>query len=126
VPFGLNTERRSWITADEARAWFDLLRFGPDRQALEVACGSGGVTCAMASHTGAQCVGVDINVTDAVASVSGTWREARAKRIEQLVALEGGDAFEGLQRFLASVHTLARERRLSRYVYLAEKPETQP
>jgi len=40
------------------------------------------------------------------------------------VALEGEDGFEGLQRFLNAVYTLASEQRLSRYMYLAEKPAT--
>jgi SAM-dependent methyltransferase len=240
--YGEDLGQASWITADEARGWFDLLRLGAGTRALEVACGSGGVTCALAARTGARSVGVDINsrgieaararaeraglsaqvsfdiadaslrlpfpdesfdavlcndsinhlpdrsavlrdwfrvlrpggrvlftdpivvtgqlsneeirvrssigfflftpvgcnersleeagfrvlqvrdVTDAVVSVSGGWRTARAKRKDQLVALEGDDAFEGLQRFLSAVHTLASERRLSRYAFLAEKP----
>jgi len=240
--YGEDLGQASWITVGEARDWFNLLQFGPGQRALEVACGSGGVTCAMASHTGAACVGVDINVhgveaakkwaeregvsslvsfqvvdagqrlpfpdesfdvvfcndsvnhlpgrsavlqdwyrilhpggrvlftdpivvtgqlsneeirarssigfflftpvghnerlleqtgfavrqvqdvTDAVASVSNKWRDARAKRRERLVALEGQEGFEGLQRFLDAVYTLASERRLSRYMYLAEKP----
>ena len=60
-------------------------------------------------------------MTDAVASISQKWRDARARRSERLVALEGVDGFEGLQRFLDAVQTLAGERRLSRYMYLAEK-----
>ena len=36
-----------------------------------------------------------------------------------LVALEGQDAFDGVQRFLGAVRTLAGERRLSRFMYLA-------
>jgi ubiquinone/menaquinone biosynthesis C-methylase UbiE len=231
----------SWITGAEARRWFELLRLGRGQKALEVACGSGGVTCAMARHTGAACVGVDINangiqaakartaqegldslvsfqrldasgrlpfneaafdavfsndailhlpdragvlvewhrllvsggrllytdpavvtgplsneeirtrssigfylylppgenerllrragfrvlevedVTEAVASVSKKWRDARARRREQLTALEGEGGFEGLQRFLEAVHKLSSERRLSRFMYLAEK-----
>jgi SAM-dependent methyltransferase len=62
------------------------------------------------------------DVTEAVASISGKWREARGTRRDALVELEGAEAFEGLQRFLDAVHTLASERRLSRYVYLASKP----
>jgi SAM-dependent methyltransferase len=240
--YGEDLGQASWITADEARGWFDLLRLGPGRRALEVACGSGGVTCAMAADTGARCAGVDINehgieaarkraegsglasrvafevadaarplpfpdasfdavfcndsinhlpnraavlrdwfrilrphgrilftdpivvtgqlsneeirirssigfflftpvgrnerlleeagfamsqvrdVTEAVVSVSGAWRDARATRRAQLEALEGAEAFEGLQRFLRAVHTLASERRLSRFAFLAEKP----
>lgn len=240
--YGEDLGQASWITGAEARQWFDLLRLDPRQNALEVACGSGGVTCAMAKHSGATCVGVDINVhgieaatkwaereglssrvsfqvvdagrplpfpdesfdavfcndsinhlparlavlqdwyrilrpggrvlftdpivvtgqlsneeirirssigfflftptghnehlleqagfsvrqvrdaTDAVASVSHRWHDARAKRREQLMALEGDDGFEGLQRFLNAVYVLSSERRLSRCVYLAEKP----
>jgi len=231
----------SWITLAEAREFFRALELGPDRAALEVACGSGGITCRLARETGARCVGVDINVqaievaertarqeslssrvtfqradaghplpfpdksfdaifcndsinhlparldvlrdwhrvlrpggrllftdpivvtgqltneeirvrssigfflftpvgcnerlladsgfdvrevrdvTDAVASVSRRWRAAREERSAALVGLEGDEAFAGLQRFLEAVHTLASERRLSRYMYLATR-----
>jgi SAM-dependent methyltransferase len=232
----------SWITLAEAREFFRALELGPGRRALEVACGSGGITCRMALDTGARCVGVDINaqgieaasrrareqglmaqvsfqladascrlpfpdesfaaafcndsinhlprrlevlrdwyrvlrpdgrllytdpivvtgqltndeirarssigfflftpigfnerllagsgfliidvrdLTEAVASVSRRWRNARGARRAELVELEGEEAFVGLQRFLDAVHTLASERRLSRYMYLASKP----
>jgi SAM-dependent methyltransferase len=231
----------SWITLAEAKEWFRLLNLGPGRSALEVACGSGGMTCRMAVETGARCTGVDINtlgieaarrrahqmqlasqvafevvdagrrfpfadqsfdaifcndsinhipdrpalfgdwrrllrpggmllftdpivvtgqltgdemrdrssigyflftpvghneklladggfdvlevrdVTGAVATISKKWREARARRRDALVALEGAGAFEGVQRFLEAVHTLSAERRLSRFMYLAER-----
>jgi SAM-dependent methyltransferase len=234
----------SWITLAEARECFRLLRLGAGQTALEVACGSGGITCRMALETGATCVGVDINargieaarmrareqdlssqvsfqvvdagqrlpfpdesfdaafcndsinhlprrldvlrdwhrvlrprsrvlftdpivvtgqltneeirvrssigfflftpvgynerlliesgfvvhevrdVTEAVASVSRKWRDARGMRREALVEIEGEEGFEGLQRFLDAVHMLASERRLSRYMYLASKPST--
>ncbi len=239
--YGEDLGQASWITASEARRWFDLLHLSRGQTALEVACGSGGVTCAMANHTGATCLGVDINahgieaaknraerdgisslvafqvvdagsrlpfraesfdavfsndsinhlpgrsavlhdwyrllrpggrvlftdpivvtgqlsneeirtrssigfflftpmghnerllertgftirevqdVTDAVELVSKKWRDARAARRERLVPLEGAEGFEGLQRFLDAVYILASERRLSRYMYLAEK-----
>ena len=51
----------SWLTAAQALEFFRLLELGPGQRALEVACGSGGVTCRMAVETGAACVGVDIN-----------------------------------------------------------------
>lgn len=234
----------SWLSLAEAREWFRLLGLGRGRTALEVACGSGGVTCRMAQDTGAACLGVDINalgieaaaakarelglssqvgfqvvdagerlpfpdgsfdalfcndainhlpgraevlrdwhrvlrpggrllytdpivvtgqlsneeirvrssigfflftpvgcnerllgdagftvqevrdVTEAVASVSGRWRDAREKRRDALIKLEGVDGFTGLQRFLEAVCTLATERRLSRYMYLATKRST--
>jgi ubiquinone/menaquinone biosynthesis C-methylase UbiE len=239
--YGEDLGQASWITGGEAREWFDLLRPGAGQQALEVACGSGGVTCAMARQTGARCVGIDINVhgieaankwaegeglssrvsfqvvdagrplpfseqsfdvvfcndsinhlpdrfavlqdwhrilrpggrilftdpivvtgqltneeirirssigfflftptghneqvlertgftvrtirdvTEAVASVSRRWHDARAKRRGRLVAVEGREGFDGLQRFLNAVHVLSSQRRLSRYAYLAEK-----
>ena len=232
----------SWLTAAEASEFFRALALGPGRTALEVACGSGGVTCRMALETGAACVGVDLNrhgidaarvrardqnlsarvsfdvadasqalpfpdrsfdavlcndsinhfpgrlgvlrewhrilrpggrllftdpivvtgqlsseeirvrssigfflftppgenerlleqcgfvvhevrdVTEAVASVSERWREARAALRPALVALEGEEPFEGVQRFLSAVHSLSSERRLSRFMYLAERP----
>lgn len=232
----------SWLTLAEAREFFRLLGLGPGQAVLEVACGSGGVTCRMAVETGATCVGIDLNargieaavaraagqglatrvsfqaldagnrlpfpdesfdavlcndsinhlpgrlevlrdwhrvlrpggrllftdpvvvtgqltneevrirssigfflftpagcnerllarsgfrvrevrdVTGAVADVSRKWRAAREARREALVNLEGEGDFEGVQRFLEAVRTLASERRLSRYMYLASKP----
>lgn len=61
------------------------------------------------------------DVTEAIVSVSRKWRSAREERRTALVKLEGEEAFAGLQRFLDVAHTLARERRLSRYMYLASK-----
>jgi SAM-dependent methyltransferase len=229
----------SWLTAAEAREFFRLLELGPGQSALEVACGSGGVTCRMAVETGASCTGVDINphgveaararareqglaeqasfqvvdagrplpfadrsfdavfcndsinhlperldvlrdwhrvlrpsgrllftdpivvtgqltgdeirarsaigffvftpagcneqllarsgfvlrevrdVTGAVSSVARRWRDARGELRPALLELEGEEVFEGVQRFLAAVDTLASERRLSRFMYLA-------
>ena len=240
--YGEDLGQASWITLPEAHEWFRLLGLRPAQSALEVACGSGGVTCRMALETGATCVGVDINargieaaqtrareaglssrvtfrvvdagqrlpfadasfdavfcndalnhlpgrpdvlrdwhrvlrpggralftdpivvtgqltneeirarssigfflftpvghnerllaeggfvvddvrdVTEAVASISRKWREARRTRRAALVDLEGEEGFERLQQFLEAVHTLAGERRLSRYMYLASKP----
>jgi SAM-dependent methyltransferase len=231
-----------WLTAAQALEFFRLLGLGPGQRALEVACGSGGVTCRMARETGAACVGVDINphgieaaqaraseqnlssdatfrmvdagqplpfpdqsfdtifcndsinhipgrlqvfrdwhrvlrpggralvtdpivvtgqltneemrvrssigyflftpigcnerllaesglevrevrdVTEGMASISGRWRDAREELRPALVALEGEEGFEGVQRFLTVAHTLASERRLSRFMYLALRP----
>lgn len=55
------------------------------------------------------------------AEISGRWYEARNQRRAELVATEGEQQFEGLQKFLDCVHRLTSERRLRRYLYLAEK-----
>ena len=229
----------SWITAAEAGEWFRRLELRPGGSALEVACGSGGMTCRMAVETGARCVGVDINengieaskaraaaaglasqvefrhvdasrrlpfddasfdavfcndsinhipgradvlrdwnrvirpggrllftdpivvtgqltgdemrvrsaigfylftpagdnerllaaagfqvlevrdVTEATASISKKWHDARARRREALIRVEGQEYFDNTQRFLEVSHILSRERRLSRFMYLA-------
>lgn len=62
------------------------------------------------------------DATESVARVGERWHAARAERREELVRLEGEEDYEGLQRFLAVVHQLAEEERLSRYTYLARRP----
>ena len=231
----------SWLTLAEAQEFFRVLALAPGQTALEVACGSGGITCRMALETGATCVGIDINphgieaagrraqeqglaarasfrvvdaghrlpfpdgsfdavlcndsinhlpgrldvlrdwhrvlrpggrllftdpivvtgqltsdevrarssigfflftplganerllaqagfvvrevrdVTDAVASIASKWRGAREGRRDALVTLEGEASFDAVQHFLDVAHTLARERRLSRYLYVAAR-----
>lgn len=56
------------------------------------------------------------------AAVSGRWHDARQRRADEIARLEGPDTFAGLQRFLAAVHRLTAERRLSRFIYLARNP----
>jgi SAM-dependent methyltransferase len=71
----------SWITLAEAREFFRGLELGPGRTALEVACGSGGVTCRMALETGAKCVGVDINARGIEAAESRVETEGLFSRV---------------------------------------------
>jgi len=61
------------------------------------------------------------DATGNIELTSGRWHAARQRRREDLLKLEGEQRFEGLQRFLAAVHKLTRERRLSRFVFVAEK-----
>lgn len=61
------------------------------------------------------------DVTDNAVLVASRWRRARHAHKEELLALEGAERFEGLQRFFETVHTLTSQRRLSRIAYLAEK-----
>jgi len=62
------------------------------------------------------------DTSEQAAAIAERWRDARERRREELIALEALERYEGLQRFLACVHALTSERRLLRYVYLAEKP----
>ena len=62
------------------------------------------------------------DVTENEVEVSRGWSAAREQRAAELIRLEGEATFAGLQRFLATVHRLTSERRLSRFVYLGRKP----
>jgi SAM-dependent methyltransferase len=65
---------------------------------------------------------IEVQDTTANASlISRRWRDAREKRAEALRAIEGQENFEGLQRFLSTVHALTSEARLTRLLYLARK-----
>lgn len=67
-----------------------------------------------------------LSVTDTTANaalLSRRWHQAREKRKDALLGIEGGSNFEGVQRFLECVHTLTSERRLLRMLYLAQKME---
>jgi ubiquinone/menaquinone biosynthesis C-methylase UbiE len=61
------------------------------------------------------------DATDNIALTSGRWHDSRARHREDLVQIEGEERFEGLQRFASTVYRLASERRLSRFVFLAQK-----
>jgi SAM-dependent methyltransferase len=61
------------------------------------------------------------DVTENAAATSGRWHDARDRRREDLIELEGEENFAGLQRFLSTVHMLTSDRRLSRFAFLAEK-----
>ena len=64
------------------------------------------------------------DVTAEAELIAQRWHVAREQHRDELVAREGEANFAGLQRFLACVHKLSFERRLSRYCYLAEKATT--
>lgn len=62
------------------------------------------------------------DVTENAAFVSRRWQHARERHRDSLIRIEGQDRFDGLQKFFAAVHRLTSEHRLSRIVYLVEKP----
>lgn len=61
------------------------------------------------------------DVTDTIATVSKRWHDAREKHRGELLKIETEADFESLQSMLAAAHTLANERRLSRFAYSATK-----
>jgi len=73
------------------------------------------------ADAGFQLIGRE-DVTENAAVVARRWHDARAKRREALVGIEGVKRFEGLQRFFDAVHRVSAERRLSRYAFLFRRP----
>ena len=61
------------------------------------------------------------DVTGNIELTSGRWHDSRQKHREDLIKIEGSERFEGLQKFFSIVHKLTSERRLSRFVFVAEK-----
>jgi SAM-dependent methyltransferase len=62
-----------------------------------------------------------LDTTESAARTAARWHDARQKYRERLVAAEGVDKWEGLQRFLSCVQALTEERRLLRLLYQAQK-----
>ena len=61
------------------------------------------------------------DTTPSAAAIAQRRHDGRARRQSTLRAIEGQANFEGLQCFLACVHSLCRENCLSRFLYLASK-----
>ena len=61
------------------------------------------------------------DVTASVSLIARRRREARERYRDQLLTLEGAEAFDGQQAFLAMAERLAAEKRLSRYVFLCRR-----
>jgi SAM-dependent methyltransferase len=79
--YGEDLGQASWLTLDELRGWLPWLRLDAAQKALEVACGSGGVTCQLARETGATCVGVDINAHGIEAASRRAERDGLTPRV---------------------------------------------
>ncbi len=62
------------------------------------------------------------DVTENMATVARRWHDARERRRESLLQLEGTETFEGQQKFFLVAHRLAAEGRLSRFAFLARRP----
>ena len=62
------------------------------------------------------------DVTENMAAVALAWRDSRERHADELRQIEGAEAADSLQEFLGVVHSLASERRLSRFAYVARRP----
>lgn len=100
------------VTADElaARSSIGMFVFAPP-----------GVNEELIRRAGFELVAAD-DVTDNAVLISGNWHDAREDDREALIRIEGEERFVGLQRFLATVHSLTSERRLSRIAYRMARP----
>jgi cyclopropane fatty-acyl-phospholipid synthase-like methyltransferase len=61
------------------------------------------------------------DLTASTAVIAERRRTARATRFEAVKAIEGDEAYRAQQEFLATAARLARERRLSRFMFVAER-----
>jgi ubiquinone/menaquinone biosynthesis C-methylase UbiE len=64
------------------------------------------------------------NTTASMADIAARFAAARAERADALRQIEGEVTFQGQQEFLRIAELVARERRLSRFAYVARKPIT--
>jgi cyclopropane fatty-acyl-phospholipid synthase-like methyltransferase len=60
--------------------------------------------------------------SDATAIIAARWHDVRLRHAAELEQLEGSDRFARLQHYYATAAELAASRKLSRFLYLAEKP----
>lgn len=63
------------------------------------------------------------DLTSACFNTARRWHDSRAAHSTQVSRLEGAQNYLALQKFLWCVRTLTRQRRLSRFSYLAIKPK---
>jgi len=63
------------------------------------------------------------DTTASASMIAQRWFGARDEHRDALIAAEGEASFTGVQQFLSCVDTLTSERRLLRFLYVAEKSE---
>ena len=61
------------------------------------------------------------DLTASAETIAKKRHDSRDCHKDDLIKIEGETNFHGIQNFLACVHTVAKERRLSRFAFLAEK-----
>jgi SAM-dependent methyltransferase len=68
-------------------------------------------------------VEVTEDVTDKMTEIAGRRRAARSAREKELREIEGDATYDGQQEFFRVAELIARERRLSRFAFLARMPQ---
>lgn len=77
--YGEDLGQTGWRTAAEQAEIAHHLRLGPDSRVLDIACGAGGPSLALAERTGCQITGVDIEPT----AIEQANAEARARGLAE-------------------------------------------
>jgi SAM-dependent methyltransferase len=88
--FGDDVGQTGWRTAAEQAEIADLLRLGPDVHALDIACGSGGPSLALAGRTGCRVTGLDVEPSGVAQAQAVAAARGLAGRAEFRVADCGG------------------------------------
>jgi ubiquinone/menaquinone biosynthesis C-methylase UbiE len=113
--FGEEIGQNSWLTADEHRAFFDLLDIDGSDEVLEVASGSGGPALFMVRESGCHVTGVDLHdegvaAANAAAADVGLAERARFLHVDAREPLPFDDAsFDALLCIDSINHIYERE-----------------
>ena len=59
--YGEDFGQSSWVTGEEYRRFFGLLKLAPKDHVLDVGCGSGGPAVFLAREVGCRVSGIDVN-----------------------------------------------------------------
>jgi len=90
--FGEDIGQNSWITADEYRDFFSLIKLSSDKSVLEIATGSGGPAVFIVKETGCHLTGIDINEE----GVNNAKKLAEENGLSEQTKFLQGDASESL------------------------------
>jgi ubiquinone/menaquinone biosynthesis C-methylase UbiE len=90
--FGEDIGQNSWLTAEEQDSFLSLLKLGPGKRLLDVACGAGGPALRIAAKTGCSVLGIDVHP----AAISAAWSLAAQRRMTELSEFRVEDATRSL------------------------------
>jgi ubiquinone/menaquinone biosynthesis C-methylase UbiE len=82
--YGEDIGQNSWVTADEYRRFFSLLKVAPGQQVLEIATGSGGPAVFTVKETGCQLTGIDINENGVLNATKLAHEQALSEKMQFL------------------------------------------